>query len=222
MPDIVLHHLEASRSHRVLWLLEELELPYRLERHARHPKTMRAPKALRDVHPLGKSPVLTVDGVVYAESGAILEEVVETWGGGRLRPDPGTAEHRRYRYWLHYAEGSLMPPLLVKLVLSRLRDAPAPFFVRPILRMAVRKVNEVFTDPELQAHGDWIERALTEQPWFAGEEITAADVQMSYPVEALLARSRAPGPQTVAWMEKIRARPAYQRALAKGGEPMPG
>lgn len=219
MPDLVLHHLEASRSHRVLWLLEELNLPYRIERYPRDAKTMRAPAALRAVHPLGKSPVLSIDGVAFAESGAIVEEVVDRFGEGRLRPEAGTDAYRRYRYWLHYAEGSLMAPLLVKLVLGRMASAPAPFFVRPILRAAVKKVNEVFTHPELELHGEWVERALTEAPWFAGEAFSAADIQLSYPVEALLSRSPVQRPRTAAWLETVRQRAAWQRALAAGGEP---
>ena len=181
------HHLENSRSHRIVWLMEELELPYELKIYKRHPKTMRAPEDLKAVHPLGKSPVVTIDDVVLAESGAILEELAS---GTALCPEPGTEAYRRYLYWLHYAEGSLMPPLLVALVTSKIRTAKVPFFVKPIASGIVDKIDGQFTNDELDKSFGWCESTLAKQPWFAGDEFSAADIQMSYPLE--VGRIRAP------------------------------
>lgn len=205
---IIVHHLENSRSQRVLWMLEELGLDYQIKRYERDRKTMLAPPELKRVHPLGKAPViedLDADGGrVIAETGAIVEYLVEK-ADGRL----GTPAHRdaalRYRFWLHYAEGSMMPPLLLKLVLSRV----------PLMgKAAVKRIQ-----PMIDVHLDYVESELAQRPWFAGDAMTAADVMMSFPIEA--ARSRAgldaSRPATIAWLEKIHARPAYQAALAKGG-----
>ena len=216
----VVHHLENSRSQRVLWLLEELEAPYELIRYERDPETMRAPPELAKLHPLGKSPLVTIgDDTVLAESGAIVEHLVEAYGEGRLRPEPGTEEHRRYRFWMHYAEGSLMPPLLVRLIFNKLLTSPVPFFVKPVVKTIVKKVDRAFTGPELARHTEFIEDALTRHEWFAGDEFSAADVQMSFPLEALVARqdpgARSPGITT--FLERIHARPAYVQALERGG-----
>jgi len=201
---ITVHHLENSRSQRVLWMLEELGLPYTVKRYERNKVTMLAPSELRRIHPLGKSPVIEDDGAVIAETGAIVEYLVER-GNGRLGPPSHRDNARRWRFWLHYAEGSLMPPLLVKLVLSRV----------PILGKAAQKKIQ----PMIDVHLDYIESELSQRPWFAGDEMTAADIMMSFPLEAARARggldeSR---PATIAWLEKVHARPAYQAALAKGG-----
>jgi glutathione S-transferase len=216
---IVVHHLNNSRSQRVLWLLEELEIPYEVKRYERDPVTMLAPKSLRDVHPLGKSPVVTDDGLTIAESGAIVEYLVEKYGGGRIYAPEGTPERLRCRYWLHYAEGSLMPLLLLKLVFNKLEESPMPFFIRPIAKGISAKVNAAFTDPQLKMHLDFVEGELTKSPWLAGEEITVADIQMSFPLEG--ARDRggldARRPKTMAFLDKIQARPAYKRALERGG-----
>lgn len=200
---IVLHHLENSRSQRVLWMLEELELPYRIVQYRRDPKTLLAPPALARVHPLGKSPVLEIDGLVLAESGAILEYLVQRAGRFGAPQDPALAIH--YRMFLHYAEASVMPPLLVKLVLSRV----------PIMgRIAMRRIQ-----PMIDVHLDFIECHLAGHPWFAGDAITAADFMMSFPLEA--ARNRGGlderRPHTMAWLAKVQARPAYRRALEAGG-----
>ena len=184
---ITVHHLDNSRSQRVLWLLEELGLPYEIRHHRRHPKTMLAPPELRHVHPLGKSPVIADGDLVIAESGAIIEYLVDR-AGGTLRPAPGSAEQRRYTYWLHFAEGSAMPPLLLKLVCDRVRSAPMPFFARPIARSIADKVSTGFIAPNLARHLDFMEAELGQRPWFAGDAFTAADVQMSFPVEASAAR----------------------------------
>jgi glutathione S-transferase len=201
---LIVHHLENSRSQRVLWMLEELGLPYEVRRYERDSKTMLAPPELKRVHPLGKSPVIEDDGRVVAETGAIVEYLVEK-ADGRL----GATAHRdaalRYRFWLHYAEGSLMPPLLLKLVLSRI----------PIMgKLALKRIQ-----PMIDVHLDYVESELAGRPWFAGDEITAADVMMSFPLEAARARAGldASRPATTAWLAKVHARPAYQTALAKGG-----
>ncbi|MBC8070210.1 MAG: glutathione S-transferase, partial [Deltaproteobacteria bacterium] len=206
---ITLHHLEQSRSHRVLWLLEELELPYEIVRYARNPKTMLAPPELERVHPLGKSPVVTDDGRTVAESGAIIEYLIERHGGGRLAPAPGSSEQLRYRYYMHYAEGSLMPPLLVKLIAARVRSAPLPFFLKPVTRKIGDGLDSAYCDPNLRRHIAFLEGELASSTWFAGDELTGADIQMSYPVEALVTRGGLPvGPRLQAFVERARARPA--------------
>jgi glutathione S-transferase len=220
MAPLTVHHLENSRSQRVLWLLEELEVPYAIERYTRDPVTLRAPPALRKLHPLGKSPVVVLeDGSVLAESGAVLETLVDRYGEGRLRPAAGTAAERRYRYFMHYAEGSLMPPLLVRLIVERLRRAPLPFFVRPVAKGIAGKIDETFTTPELTQHVAFLEAELAERPWLVGDELTAADVQMSFPLAALVARSRTAlvHPRITALVERMHARPAFGRALERGG-----
>ncbi|MBV8633399.1 MAG: glutathione S-transferase, partial [Burkholderiaceae bacterium] len=184
---IIVHHLNNSRSQRVLWLLEELGLPYEIKHYQRDPKTMLAPPALFAVHPLGKSPVITDNGITVAESGAIIEYLLKHHGAGRLEPGDELGR-RRLTYWLHYAEGSAMPPLLLALVFSRVANAPAPFFVRPIARAIAAKVRKGFIDPQLKLHLDFLEAELGKNTWFAGDEFSAADIQMSFPVEAAAAR----------------------------------
>ena len=216
---ITVHHLENSRSQRVLWLLEELGVPYEVKRYARNPETMLAPPELRRVHPLGKSPVITEDGTTVAESGAIVEYLVERHGNGRLIPPPGTPERLRYTYWLHYAEGSAMPPLLLKLVFDRVEVAPMPFFVKPVARAIAGRAKSSFIEPQIKLHLDFMEAELAKSTWFAGNEMTAADIQMSFPLEAADARGGLANgrPRLVEFLKRIHARPAYQRALEKGG-----
>lgn len=216
---IIVHHLNNSRSQRVLWLLEELGAEYQVKRYERDPKTMRAPASLREVHPLGKSPVITENGLTIAESGAIIEYLIERHGGGELIPAPGTPERLRYTYWLHFAEGSAMSPLLLSLIFSRLPKQPMPFFVRPIVRGLSSKVLKTFVEPQLKEQQDYMESELAKSAWFAGETFTAADIQMSFVVEASAARGglAAEHPRLMSWLERIHARPAYQRALEKGG-----
>lgn len=216
---ITVHHLNNSRSQRVLWLLEELGIPYEVKRYERDSKTMLAPAALKKIHPLGKSPVITDGDTTVAESGAIMEYLVGKYGNGRLIPAVDTPERLRYTYWLHYAEGSAMMPLLLTLIFSEMPKAPMPFFVRPIVRQIAEKVKAQFVNPQLTLHFNYIEGELGKAPWFAGGEFTAADVQMSFPVEAAMSRGgiRTTHPNMAAWLQKVQARPAYQRALAKGG-----
>ena len=201
---IIVHHLENSRSQRVLWMLEELGLDYEVHRYARDPKTMLAPPALRAVHPLGKSPIVEDQGRVIAETGAIVEYLVEK-AEGRLGPPPNRDSVLRYRQFLHYAEASMMPPLFGLLIVNRLGWLGRPAR-RPLLAMFAE-------------HLDWLENELAGRPWFAGEEFSAADIMMSFPLEV----SRERGglgferPNLVDWLERIHARPAYAAALQKGG-----
>ena len=216
---IVVHHLNNSRSQRVLWLLEELGIPYEIQRYQRDARTMLAPPELRNVHPLGKSPVITDGRRTLAESGLILEYLVERYGDGKLSPPPDSEERLRYRYWMHYAEGSAMPPLLLKLVFDRIEAGPMPFFIRPVARAIARQVKQSFIAPQLQLHLDYLEGELGRSEWFVGSEFTAADIQLSFPLEAAamrggLDRSR---PRLHAFLRKIHGRPAYRRALERGG-----
>jgi len=216
---IVVHHLNNSRSQRVLWLLEELELPYEIKRYKRDPQTMLAPTSLREVHPLGKSPVITDGKLTLAESGAIIEYLIERYGNGRLVPAIGTLEHLRYTYWLHYAEGSAMPPLLLKLIFDQIEKNPMPFFVRPIARAIVSRVKSSFIEPQIAQHLDYMEAELGKSTWFTGNEFTAADIHMSFPLEAAVARGglNASRPKLMAFLNRIHTRPAYQQALERGG-----
>lgn len=214
---ILVHHLNNSRSQRILWLLEELGLDYEIKKYQRDPKTMLAPPELKAVHPLGKSPVISDDGTVVAESGAIVEYLVGRYGNGRLVPKPDTPERLRYTYFLHFAEGSAMPPLLMKLVFDRIEHGPMPFFARPIARAIARKVKDGFIMPNIRNQLDFLEAELGKSTWFAGEEFSAADIQMSFPVEAAIARAGGDRPNMRAFLERIHARPAYRRALERGG-----
>ncbi|MBK3867683.1 glutathione S-transferase [Pseudomonas stutzeri] len=220
---ITVHHLNHSRSHRVLWLLEELELPYELKRYARDPKTMLAPAELKAVHPLGKSPVITDDELTLAESAAILEYLLERYGNGRLAPESGTPEFRRMRYWMHYAEGSAMPPLLLKLVFDRVANGPMPFLVRPVARAIAKGAQRAFIGPQLKTHLDYMEAELEKSTWFAGDTFSVADIQMSFPIEAAHARAGLDEsrPRLMEYLHLIRQRPAYQRAVERGGPALP-
>ena len=215
---ITVHHLEHSRSQRVLWLLEELRLPYEVKRYERNKETSLAPPELQNIHPLGKSPVITDGKVTVAETGAIVEYLVEQ-AGDALRPAPSTPEHRRYTYWLHFAEGSAMPPLVMALVFSRIKKAPMPFFARPIAKAIVDKVLDGFIKPDLKRQLAFMESELVSRPWFAGRAFTAADVMMSFPIEAASSRGalKSNFPNLSGFLERIHERPAYKRALDRGG-----
>lgn len=221
---LTLHHLDHSRSQRVLWLLEELELPYDIKLYTRDRQTMLGPAELKKVHPLGKSPVITDGDLTLAESAAILEYLLDRYGSGRLAPPVGSPEHLRFRYWMHYAEGSAMPPLLLKLVFDRVASGPMPFFVRPVARAIANGANKAFIGPQLKLHLDYMESELGKSLWFAGDEFSAADIQMSFPLEAAQSRAGldASRPRLSAFLQRIRERPAYQRAIARGGPVMPG
>lgn len=215
---ITVHHLNNSRSQRVLWLLEELGLPYEIRHYQRDAKTSLAPPELRQVHPLGKSPVVTDGGLTVTESGAILEYLVDRYGQGRLKPT-GEQDLLHYRYYLHFAEGSAMPPLLMKLVFNKIKRSPMPFFVKPIARGIADKVLTSFVQPNIDSQLRFIESELAARPWFAGAEFSAADVQMSFPLEAAAARGgvMASYPKIQAFLNRIHARPAYRQALERGG-----
>jgi glutathione S-transferase len=217
---IIVHHLNNSRSQRILWLLEELGLDYEIKKYQRDPKTMLAPPELRAVHPLGKSPVIQDGDTIVAESGAIIEYLVGRYGNGRLQPALDTPERMRYTYFLHYAEGSAMPPLLLKLVFDRVESAPAPFFVRPIARAIANKVKDGLVLPQLRQHLAFLEGELEHRDWFAGDAFSAADIQLSFPLEAADSRAGldAKYPKLNAFLERIHARPAYKRALERGGK----
>ncbi len=216
---ITVHHLNNSRSQRILWLLEELGLEYEVKRYQRDPKTMLAPASLREVHPLGKSPVITDGALTLAESGAIVEYLVERYGNGRLIPAAGTPDRLRYIYWLHYAEGSAMPPLLLKLIFDQIEKSSMPFFVRPIAQSIVNRVKRSYIEPQITQHLDYLEAEIGKSTWFAGNEFTAADIQISFPLEAAAARAglNASRPKLMNFLDRIHARPAYQRALERGG-----
>lgn len=216
---LTVHHLNNSRSQRVLWLLEELGVPYEIVRYDRDPNTLLAPVALKRVHPLGKSPVITDDGQTVAETGAIIEYLLDRYGGGRLVPQRGTPEYLRFVYWLHYAEGSAMTPLLLKLIFTRIARQPAPIFVRPVLKQISRRLQQVLADPQLALHIGYWESELAKHEWFAGDEFTAADIQMSFPVETAASRADFEGqyPKLQGFLSRIHSRPAYKRALERGG-----
>lgn len=216
---ITVHHLNNSRSQRILWLLEEMGVEYEIKRYERDPKTMLAPPDLRAVHPLGKSPVITDGDLTLAESGAIIEYLAGRYGQ-QLLPADGTPERIRCSYWLHYAEGSAMPPLLLKLVFDGIEKAPMPFFVKPIARGIAGKVKSTFINPRLRENLEYLEGELSKSEWFAGDTFSAADIQMSFPLEAAASRAGldASRPKLKAFLQRIHARPAYQRALERGGE----
>lgn len=226
---LTLHHLETSRSHRILWLLEELGVPYELRRYQRDPATRLAPPELKKIHPLGKSPVLTDGELVVAESGAILEYLAECYGAqapaelAHLEPARGTPAHRQCRFWMHYAEGSLMNWLVMQLVFGSIPRQPMPFFVRPVARALCAGVQQKLIQPNVQAALAFMENHLAQHRWFAGEHLSLADFQMSFAVEAALARGTAASawPHLQAYLQRIQARPAYQQALAKGGPVLP-
>jgi len=214
---IVVHHLNASRSQRVIWLLEELGVPYEVKRYERDPKTMLAPPALKAIHPLGKSPVITDGDKTIAETGTIVEYLIGTYGAGRLIPAPGTPELLRYNYWMHYAEGSAMPPLVMKLVFGKIPDSPQlPFFIRPIARLITKGVTESYIDPQIKNHIALWDSELAKSKFFAGADLTGADIMMSFPIEAAASRGTLT-PRLTEYLQTIHARPAYQAALKTGG-----
>ncbi len=214
---ITVHHLSNSRSQRVLWLLEELGVPYEVKRYERNATTRLAPPELRAVHPLGKSPVITDDGRAIAETGAIVDYLIERHGGGRLIPLAGTEERLRYGYWLHFAEGSAMPPLVMTLVLQGMVKA-VPLLLRPLARRMADGVRDRYLNPTMAAQLDFMQAELERDTWFAGQEFTAADVMMSFPVEAAASRTGLGGRAKLTnWLDRIHARAAYKKALARGG-----
>ena len=216
---ITVHHLENSRSQRILWLLEELAVDYEIKQYKRDAKTSLAPPELIEIHPLGKSPVISDGDQTVAESGAIVEFLVGKYDDGRLLPADGTPERMAYTYWLHYSEGTFMPLMIVSLIMHRVATAPAPFFVKPIARGIAAKVRGGFLDPNVKRNLDYMDSTLGKTTWFCGNEMTAADIQMSFALEAAEVRTdlATEYPNLQGYLEKIRALPAYQRALERGG-----
>lgn len=227
---LTLHHLDNSRSQRILWILEELGLKYEVKFHKRDPKTMLAPDSLRAVHPLGKAPVLVdsdgPDGksITLVESGAVLEYLVDRYGQGRLKPKAGSTDHLRYNFWMHFAEGSAMTPLLLRLIFDKIQNPPLPLparlMIKPIAMGIAGQINKMLIAPNLKSHQAYMEAELSKSPWFAGKEFTAADIQMSFVVEASAARggvTSATHPRLIDWLKRIHARPAYVKALEVGG-----
>jgi len=215
---ITVHHLNNSRSQRVLWMLEEIGIEYEIAKYDRDAETMRAPASLRAVHPLGKSPVITDGDITVAESGAIIEYLASTYAP-QLKPDAGTPEYRDWVYWLHFAEGSLMPPLLVKLIIGRLTEAKVPFFVKPVIKAIANQLDTNYTGPEIKNLLTYINEHLEGRDWLVGDALSAADIQMSFPLEAGGSRSGmfALYPNVKAYVDRIHARPAYKAALERGG-----
>ena len=215
---ITIHHLEHSRSQRILWLLEELGVDYEIRLYDRDPETRLAPPDLRDVHPLGKAPLITDGNVTIAESGAIIEYLVGKYDDGTLRPAEGTNERLAYTYWLHYAEGTFAPLMIIALILSRIENAPLPFFLKPVAKGIAAKIRENYLDQNVKSNLDFMELTLGKSRWFCGDELTAADMQMSFALEAAEVRADMSSfPNITAYLERMRARPAYQRGVEKGG-----
>ncbi|HQT63750.1 MAG: glutathione S-transferase [Acidocella sp. 20-57-95] len=214
---VIVHHLNNSRSQRVIWLLEELGVPYEVKRYERDAKTMLAPASLRAVHPLGKSPVITDGDLTIAETGTIVEYLIATYGQGRMIPAAGTPERLRYNYWIHYAEGSAMPPLVMKLIFGAIPKSPQlPWFIKPVAKALMKGVTESYLDPQIKAHVALWDGELQKSAFFAGNELTGADIMMSFPVEAASSRGTLT-PKLTAYLAAIHGRDAYKKALAAGG-----
>lgn len=217
---IVVHHLEASRSQRIVWLLEELGIPYEVKTYKRGANLL-APKALRSIHPLGKSPVVVDGDAVLAESGAIIETLLDRYDAKKALRPTSEAELISYRYWLHFAEGSAMPNLLLKLVFSAL-ETESPFLVRPLMKAVSAKIHSLLITPNFEANFAFIETQLGKSQWFAGSEFSAADIQMSYPLEAVQARfGYCSGPNMQRYLDSIRRRPGYKKAVERVGPCFP-
>src|SRR4051794_31596161 len=201
---LTLHHLNDSRSQRILWLLEELGLPYEIKRYQRDATTRLAPPELTAVHPLGKSPVITDGGLTIAESGAIVDYIFRMYGKGALMPATGGADYEAYNEWLHYSEGSAMLPLMLHLYVSRLKEAGAPLHPR--------------IDSEMANHLGYVDGALKGREFFIGNSLTGADIQMSFVGEmAKVFDKLALYPSLAGWLSRMHARPAFQRGIEKGG-----
>jgi glutathione S-transferase len=216
---ITVHHLNNSRSQRILWMLEEIGVEYEIVQHQRDPLTNLAPQSLKAVHALGKSPILVDNELVVPESGAIIEYLAKTYAADSLLPKANPDDENQYSYWMHFAEGSLMPPMVMRLVMERVKTSPKPFFARGIANSIANKVLSNFVLPNFDRNLDYINTYLEGKKWFAGDHMTGADIQMSFPLEAVVATGRAEAyPNIQAFVKRVHERPAYQRALEKGGE----
>ena len=201
---IIVHHLEKSRSQRIVWLLEELGIPYEIEHYKRDPNTMLAPESLRRVHPLGKSPVITDGQATVHESGAIIDYIIRQHGAGKLQPAVGDPDYEAYLQWLHYAEGSAMLPLMLQMYVMRLGEAGAPLHPR--------------IESEVDNHLSYLDQALAGRDYLMGQALTGADIQMSFVGEVARAFGKLPNyPNAEAWLNRLHDRPAYKAAIARGG-----
>ncbi|WP_417615762.1 glutathione S-transferase [Oceanisphaera sp.] len=216
---IQLHHLNDSRSQRIIWMLEELELDYDIKRYQRDAHTSLAPETLKRVHPLGKAPILIDGELRLAESGAIIDYLAQRYGSSTLLPAANTQAWWDYVYWLHYGEGSLMPPLLMRHVFDKVQQAPMAFFIRPLVKKIVAGVERAFLNQQIHTHLNFVADHLACHEWFLGESFSAADIQMSFPLEAAMHRAEMADsyPRLKAYVTRLQARPAYLRALEKGG-----
>ncbi len=215
---LIVHHLENSRSHRILWLLEELGVDYEIKRYERDKTSNLAPPELLAVHPLGKSPVISDDDLTIAESGLIVEYLIGKYGNGRLIPAAGTPAHLQFRYWMHYAEGTFMPLMIISLILNRIETAPVPFFLKPVTKQIASKAMAAYAGPNIKLNLAYLEEALQNSTWFCGDEMTGADILLSFPIEAAATRTDlSEYPALNEFRQRIRALPAYQRAIEKGG-----
>ena len=217
---LTLHHLNNSRSQRILWLLEELGVDYNIEHYQRDSTTNLAPDSLRAVHPLGRSPVLTTPEGAIAESGAIVEYLVRKHGQTHFTSPESGENLQQYLFWLHFAEGSLMPPLVARLVLEKARQKGSkPFFIKPITNKLIDGILNAYYGPNLAQSLRYVESYLAHHTWFASEQQTGADVQMIFPLESLVASGNAKDfPAIREYVKRVHARPAYKQALEKGGE----
>ena len=216
---IKLHHLNNSRSQRILWMLEEIGVEYEVVHHQRDAQTNLAPESLKAVHPLGKSPVLVDNDVVIPESGAIIEYLARTYAPEAMLPSDNPTDLSQYVYWMHFSEGSLMPPMVMRLVMEKIKTSPKPFFARGIANNIANKVLASFVTPNIDRNLGYIDQYLAGKEWFAGDHVTGADVQMSFPLEAVVATGGAKSyPNITAFVKRVHERPAYQRALEKGGD----
>jgi glutathione S-transferase len=223
---ITVYHLNNSRSQRILWMLEELNLEYVIIRYERDEKTLQGPASLREIHPLGKAPVITDDTsgeeLVLVESGAIIEYLMQNYGknSSLIIPKTGSQQERDYRYWLHFSEGSLMSPLLLRLIFHRIKTTPVPFFVKPITKAIANKVLSEFVNPNIDRLLDFIDTSLKGKQWFLGDQLNGADIQMSYPLEASVASGliHEQYPEILSYVERIHRQPPYQEALLKAGK----
>ena len=218
---ITLHHLNNSRSQRILWLLEELETDYTVTHYQRDSETQLAPEALKQIHPLGKSPLISDGDTVVAESAVIIDYLINKYAPQWKINDASSKDAIQLNYWMHFAEGSLMPPLLLRLVFEKIKSTNMPFFIKPIAKGISNKVLSSFVTPNIKANLNFIENYLQGRNWFVGETLSGADIQMSFPLEASVAREIATKnnhPNIVAFVKRLQARPAYQRALQQAGD----